>query len=272
MFPSGFITLTTDFGSDSPYVAAMKGVILTICPTARIFDLCHGIKPQNVYEGALTLENVARFFPPGTVHIAVVDPGVGTSRDIILAQIGDYYYIAPNNGLLTRVIRQAESDKVSMKFYSLENRGYWREAISNTFQGRDVMAPAAAHLLCGMAPQYMGKPTTSIVELEIQEPVVESSSITGIVEDVDSFGNLITNISAKSLVGRALDDSVQISLSGKTVTQGVCQTYGDKPAGAAIAIIDSSDRVEIAVVNGNAAQTFNAAIGDEVVLTWENRQ
>ena len=268
MHPSGFITLTTDFGVDSPYVAAMKGVILTICPTARIFDICHGVKPQNVYQGAVTLEKVARFFPPGTVHIAVVDPGVGTSRDIILAQIGDYYYIAPNNGLLTRVIRQAESTRVSMKFYSLENRGYWREAISNTFHGRDVMAPAAAHLLCGMDPQYMGAPTTSIVKLEIPEPVVESAAITGIVEDVDSFGNLITNISAKLLAGRATDESVQISLSGKTVTQGVCRTYGDKPAGETIAIIDSSNRVEIAVVNGNAAQTLNATSGDTVTLSW----
>ena len=134
------------------------------------------------------------------------------------------------------------------------------------------MAPAAAHLLCGMAPQYMGAPTTSIVKLEIPEPVVTPTEIAGIVEDVDSFGNLITNISAKALVGRTLDDSVQISLSDRTVTQGVCQTYGDKTAGETIAIIDSSDRVEIAVVNGNAAQTFNAAIGDEVVLTWANRQ
>ncbi|MBR0238067.1 MAG: SAM-dependent chlorinase/fluorinase [Thermoguttaceae bacterium] len=268
MFPSGFITLTTDFGIDSPYVAAMKGVILTICPTARIFDVCHSVKPQNIYQGALTLEKVARFFPPGTVHIAVVDPGVGTSRDIILAQIGDYYYIAPNNGLLTRVIRQAELDKVSMKFRSLENRGYWREAISNTFHGRDVMAPAAAHLLCGMAPQYMGVLTTSIVKLEIPEPAVSPTEIIGIVEDVDSFGNLITNISAKLLAGRATDDSVQISLSGRVVTQGVCRTYGDKPAGEVIAIIDSSNSVEIAVVNGNAAQTFKAAVGDTVVLSW----
>ena len=268
MFPSGFITLTTDFGFDSPYVAAMKGVILTICPTARIFDICHNVKPQNVYQGALTLEKVARFFPPGTVHIAVVDPGVGTSRDIILAQIGDYYYIAPNNGLLTRVIRQAESDKISMKFYSLQNRGYWREAISNTFHGRDVMAPAAAHLLRGLPPDHMGASTASVVQLEIPEPVIETSAITGIVEDVDSFGNLITNINAKFLAGRALDDSVQITLSGKPVAQGVCRTYGDKPAGAAIAIIDSSDRVEIAVVNGNAEQTLNAAVGDNVVLTW----
>lgn len=268
MHPSGFITLTTDFGFDSPYVAAMKGVILTICPTAQIIDLCHGVKPQNVYLGALTLEKTARFFPPGTVHIAVVDPGVGTSRDILLAQIGDYYYITPNNGLLTRVIRQAESNRVPMKFYSLENRGYWREAISNTFHGRDVMAPAAAHLLRGLSPENMGAPATSVVQLEIPEPVVETSAITGTVEDVDSFGNLITNINAKALAGRALDDSVQISLSGKTVTQGVCRTYGNKPAGEAIAIIDSSDRVEIAVVNGNAAQTLNAAVGDEVVLTW----
>ncbi|MBR5711476.1 MAG: SAM-dependent chlorinase/fluorinase [Thermoguttaceae bacterium] len=268
MFPSGFITLTTDFGFDSPYVAAMKGVILTICPTARIFDICHSVKPQNIYQGALTLEKTARFFPPGTVHIAVVDPGVGTSRDIILAQIGDYYYIAPNNGLLTRVIHKAELTGVPMKFYSLENRGYWREAISNTFHGRDVMAPTAAHLLCGMEPQHMGALTTSIVKLEIPEPVVSPTEIAGIVEDVDSFGNLITNISAKLLVGRATDDSVQISLSGKTVAQGVCRTYGEKPAGATIALIDSSNRVEIAVVNGNAAQTFNAAAGDTVVLTW----
>ena len=268
MFPSGFITLTTDFGADSPYVAAMKGVILTICPTARIFDICHSVKPQNVYQGALTLEKVARFFPPGTVHIAVVDPGVGTSRDIILAQIGDYYYIAPNNGLLTRVIHKAELRSVPMKFYSLQNRGYWREAISNTFHGRDVMAPTAAHLLCGMEPQYMGALTTTIVKLEIPEPVVTPTEIAGVVEDVDSFGNLITNISAKLLAGRATDDSVQISLSGKTVTQGVCRTYGDKPAGATIAIVDSSNRVEIAVVNGNAEQTLNAAVGDEVRLTW----
>lgn len=268
MFPSGFITLTTDFGVDSPYVAAMKGVILTICPTARIFDICHSVKPQNVYQGALTLEKVARFYPPGTVHIAVVDPGVGTSRDIILAQIGDYYYIVPNNGLLTRVIRQAKSDKVPMKFYSLENRGYWREAISNTFHGRDVMAPAAAHLMCGMAPQYMGAPTTDIVQLEIPEPIITPTEIAGIVEDVDSFGNLITNISAIALAGRTTDDSVQITLSGKTVTQGVCQTYGDKPAGAPIAIIDSSNCVEIAVVNGNAEQTLNATVGDMVVLSW----
>lgn len=268
MFPSGFITLTTDFGVDSPYVAAMKGVILTICPTARIFDLCHSVKPQNIYQGARTLEKVAQFFPPGTVHVAVVDPGVGTSRDIILAQIGDYYYIAPNNGLLTRVIHKAELINVSMKFYSLQNRGYWREAISNTFHGRDVMAPAAAHLLCGMAPQYMGTPTTSIVRLEIPEPVVTPTEITGIVEDVDSFGNLITNINVKLLAGRAADDSFHIALSGRTVTQGVCRTYGEKPVGATVAIINSSNHVEIAVVNGNAAQTFNASVGTKVVLTW----
>lgn len=268
MFPSGFITLTTDFGFDSPYVAAMKGVILTICPTARIFDICHSVKPQNVYSGALTLGKVARFFPPGTVHIAVVDPGVGTSRDILLAQIGDYYYIAPNNGLLTRVVHKAELNGVPMKFYSLENRGYWREAISNTFHGRDVMAPAAAHLLCGMAPQYMGAPTTSIVKLEIPEPIVTPSEITGVVEDIDSFGNLITNISAKLIASRATDKSVQISLSSRAVTQSVCRTYGDKPAGTTIAIVDSSNRVEIAVVNGNAEQTLNAAVGDTVILTW----
>ena len=268
MFPSGFITLTTDFGFDSPYVAAMKGVILTSCPTARICDICHSVKPQNIYQGALTLEKAARFFPPGTVHITVVDPGVGTSRDIILAQIGDYYYIAPNNGLLTWVIHKAELTGVSMKFYALENRGYWREAISNTFHGRDVMAPTAAHLLCGLAPENMGSPTTSIVKLEIPEPVVTPTEITGVVEDVDSFGNLITNISAKLLAGRATDESVQISLSGKNVTQGVCRTYGDKPAGEIIAIIDSSDRVELAVVNGNAEKTLNAAVGNEVRLTW----
>ena len=270
MHPSGFITLTSDFGSDSPYIAAMKGVILTMCPTARIFDLCHNIEPQNVTAGALTLEDVAALYPPGTVHIAVIDPGVGTNRKILLAQIGDYFYIAPNNGLLDRVIRQAEKTKTSMAFYSLDRSEYWRESISNTFHGRDVMAPVAAHLLSGRIPSDLGVklPIESVVRLNISEPKITSTTATGIIESIDSFGNLISNIRLSDIKGRPLDDSVTISLSGSIISQGVYRTYADKPVGSVIAIIDSIQRVEIAVVNGSAAKTLNASVGDEVVLTW----
>lgn len=266
---SGFITLTTDFGIGSSYIAAMNGVILSLYPKARIFDLFHAVPPQDISQGAQVLEEISVLYPPGTIHIAVVDPGVGTRREIILAQIGSQYYIAPNNGLLGRLAQQAVLKKEKTAFYSLTNQVYWRQEISNTFHGRDIMAPVAAHLLNGIKPEELGVPIDEIVYPSIPEPVADENSISGIVERIDSFGNLITNITLSALKDRPLHDTVKITISGVYETTGVYRTYADQPVGTLTAIIDSSDHLEIAIVNGNAAEMLMSKTGEPVVMKWE---
>lgn len=261
--PRPIITLTTDFGTGSPYVAQMKGVILSINPDAEIVDITHDIAAQDVRQGALVLEEVTFRFPKDTIHVCVVDPGVGTERKIVYAHIAGQRYIAPDNGLLSKLANA----KTPAQVISLTNRDYWLPTVSSTFHGRDIMAPTAAYLSLGTPPDQLGEPMERLAMLEWPKVVVESRRIVGSVISIDSFGNLISNIDAELLA--AVDDFQSATVScGENTTDGIVQTYGERAPGAQVALIGSSGKLEFAVVGGNAAQTLGAAVGDAITVAW----
>ncbi len=258
------ITLTTDFGPGSHYVATMKGVILSVNPWATLVDVTHAIRPQDIRQGAVVLEDVADYFPPDTVHVAVVDPGVGTDRSIVYARIGRQHYLAPDNGLLSRVARRAPTTKI----IRLEKSKYWLPQVSATFHGRDIMAPVAARLSLGKTPDKLGPPLKRLVDLSWPDVRISQLRIVGCVIMVDSFGNLITDITAKMLRGRPTGDQAHVAC-GNRETWGIHRTYAEMSPGNLIALIGSSGRLELAVVEGNAAARFNIAPGAPVTVSWE---
>ncbi|MBN1588759.1 MAG: SAM-dependent chlorinase/fluorinase [Pirellulales bacterium] len=258
------ITLTTDFGTDSPYVAAMKGTILSIAPTATIVDITHAIPPQDVREGAVVLENIAHRFPDGTIHVVVVDPGVGTERAIVYAKIGGHHFIAPDNGVLSRVAKRTAPVEV----IRLENTEYWLDKVSSTFHGRDIMAPVAAHLSLGIEPSRFGPPHGELGQLEWPNAVRRQDRVEGVVLKVDSFGNLITNITADMLVGQPTDGRACVICSIYE-TWGIYQTYGDQPRGTLIALIGSDGCIELSIVGESAAERLGIQVGVPVIVAWE---
>ena len=257
------ITLTTDFGASSPYVAAMKGVILSICPAARIVDLTHAIAPQDVRQGARALADVAPLFPAGTIHVAVVDPGVGTKRAIVYAEIGEQRYVCPDNGLLTQLASREKPRKIR----TVSDVRWMRSEVSATFHGRDVMAPAAAHLAAGVDPDELGPPRDELNSLDMPGAEKVANSISGEVTSIDSFGNLVTNISRDMLADVPTDEAVAIACD-EHETRGIFATYGDQPAMTLIALIGSTDMLEIAIVGDSAAMMLGVAVGMPVTVTW----
>ena len=258
------ITLMTDFGTGSPYVAAMKGVILSINPVVTLVDITHEIPPQDVRRGAVVLDDVAGRFPEDTIHVAVVDPGVGTDRAIVYARIDRQQYIAPDNGLLSRLAQRTRPAKL----VRLANPEYWLESVSNTFHGRDIMAPAAAHLSLGLDPDKLGPPLRAVDEVDWPKVVQTPHRVEGIVLEVDAFGNLITNITADMLLGRPTDERACI-ICNIYETWGVFNTYDDQPRGTVIALVGSGDRIELAIVGDNAASRLGIQAGTPVVVSWE---
>ncbi len=255
------VTLTTDFGAGSPYVAQIKGVILSIQPQAVLVDISHAIAPQDIRQGALVLEDVTPRFPVGSIHVAVVDPGVGTQRRILAAEIGGRYYIAPDNGLLGRLSSVAPAARI----VALTQPEYWLPAVSPTFHGRDIMAPVAAHLSLGIALEELGQACDQITQLLWPQVTVEKHRVVGEIIAIDSFGNLISNISQDVLAADGTADSVSIHCGGRTIS-GLAATYGQCPPGTLIALIGSSSRLEVAVVNGSAAVELRAEVGDGVTV------
>ena len=258
------ITLTTDFGTGSPYVAAIKGVILSINPQVTLVDVTHDVRPQDVRHGALILDDVTDRFPADAIHLAVVDPGVGTDRKILVAEIGRRLYVAPDNGLLSRLARRTPPSDVR----ELAEPRYWLDSVSATFHGRDVMAPVAAHLSLGLDPEKLGPPLAKLVMLDWPEPVVSSGEIEGEILDVDSFGNLITNVDAALLAPLPAGRPVRVRL-GEHEVEGIRSTYGDGPDAALIALVGSTGRLELAIVGGSAAATLGTRIGDPVIVRWD---
>ena len=258
------ITLTTDFGNGSPYVAAMKGAILSINPAAVIVDLTHGIPAQDVRQGAVILDDVTEWFPDETIHVAVVDPGVGTDRAILYARIGRQHYIAPDNGLLGFLAARRPPELV----VRLENRLYWREPVSATFHGRDIMAPAAAHVSLGLDPRELGPVADALGPLDWPAVRQTSSRIEGMIVAIDSFGNLVTNVMGTMLAGRPTDGRVCI-VCGIYETWGIYRTYGEHAPDTFIALVGSSDRLELAIVGDNAARRLGLQVGTPVVVAWE---
>jgi len=258
------ITLLTDFGTGSPYVAAMKGVILSINPAVTIIDLTHAIPAQDIREGAAVLEDVAGRFPDGTIHVVVVDPGVGTERAIVYARIGTQQFLAPDNGVLSLLARRVTPSEV----IRLANRAYWLEKISATFHGRDIMAPVAAHLSLGIAPRELGPAHEMLGWLPWSGPARHQDRIEGAVLRIDSFGNLITNITADMLAGRPTDGRACV-VCNIYETWGIYRTYGDQPRGTLIALIGSNGCLELSVVGESAAEQLGVAVGEPVVVAWE---
>ena len=258
------ITLTTDFGTSSHYVAAMKGVILSIHPTSTIVDVSHDVPPQDIRRAAVVLDNVADWFPAETIHVAVVDPGVGTGRAIVYARIGGQNFIAPDNGLLSRLANRTPPEKL----LRLTEPAYWLPEISTTFHGRDIMAPVAAHLALGLDPDRLGPPHETLTTLDWAEACKSETQIDGAVIDVDSFGNLITNITADMLAGRPTDRRACV-VCNIFETWGIYQAYDLQASGTLVAVIGSSGRLELSIVRDNAARRLGIDIGASVTLAWE---
>ncbi|MCE9529100.1 MAG: SAM-dependent chlorinase/fluorinase [Planctomycetales bacterium] len=256
------VTLTTDFGISSPYVAQMKGVLLSFCPEIHLLDITHGIHPQNVAEGAIVLADVTPFFPADTLHIAVVDPGVGTARRLLYVEAGEQKYLLPDNGLLTLVAGRSPPSLI----ISLENRNYWRNSVSSTFHGRDILAPVAAQLCRGVSPRALGPQVADFIHLPLPEAAVGPGRIAGHITYIDSLGNLITNITQEQLAQIGLLAESEVSLLGKTIV-GIGNAYADAPPGSLTALCDSQGRLEIAMVNGSAAREMTALAGTAVEVT-----
>jgi hypothetical protein len=256
---SALITLTTDFGFGSPYVAAMKGVILGINPAARLVDISHDVCPQNIQHGALLLAEATPWFPASTIHVAVIDPGVGTQRKLIYARISDQHYLAPDNGLLSLLAKRQKP----VRIVELANSEIWLPDVSHTFHGRDILAPVAAQLSLGLEPERLGPTTYELLMLDWAEPRRTGNRIEGAVRWIDHFGNLITNIAGSLLSDQKLTATLRIQCAGHEITS-LAQTYGEHSPDQLTALVGSSGYLEIAVVNGSAAQLLKTEVGAPV--------
>lgn len=259
--PRPTIAFLSDFGTRDHYVGAMKGAALTICPDAALVDITHEIEPQDVLQGALELDAAFRFFPPGTIFVAVVDPGVGSTRRGIAAAAHGYRFVAPDNGLLTPVL----GDFAAVEAVELTERRYARAAISRTFEGRDRFAPAAAWMAVGTPLAALGPRISDPVRLRIPTPVGDADGLRGEVVRVDRFGNLVTNIDRAAVTALGAD-RVRVR-AGTHDVGGLVGTYADVPPGAPCALFGSSDRLEVAVSGGSAAARLGLARGAPVVVT-----
>ena len=252
------ITLTTDFGYTDPFVGIMKGAILCVTPNLHIVDLNHGIPPQDIRAAALTLAASVRYFPQGTIHVAVVDPGVGSERRPIVIHSAGHYFVGPDNGVFSFAVK----DKELPRIVNLSNESYHLQPKSQTFHGRDVFAPVAAHLARGVPLAEFGSPSKDWLCLPWPEVERAGEFIVGEVIHIDRFGNLFTNIRERDLTGVA-KQNIRFHLNEIKI-QGLAQNYtaGDKDS--YIALINSCGLIEIASYNDNAAHRSEAKIGDKV--------
>jgi S-adenosylmethionine hydrolase len=256
------IALLSDFGTRDHYAGTMKGVMMGICPELSLVDITHDVTPHDVLEGALQLAATYRFFPVGTIFLAVVDPGVGSSRRGLAADTGDYRFVAPDNGLLTAVFQDTPPRKV----VELTERRYARPTVSRTFEGRDRFAPAAAWLAKGIQLSALGRAVASYQQIDIPRADVTATTLRGLVLLVDRFGNLVTNIDRRSFEAFARDRAVAVTAGGHLIA-GVVATYADIRPGEACALFGSTDHLEIAVNGGSAGATLALFRGAIVEVT-----
>jgi S-adenosylmethionine hydrolase len=273
------IALLTDFGLSDAYVGTMKGVLLSICPAARLVDLSHAVEPQNVRQAAYILLTAVPYFPPDTVFLVVVDPGVGTAREPIALQGDHGIYVAPDNGVLSYVLRRVRVQQTVI----LENLDYRLPNASKTFHGRDIFSPAAAHLANGVPITALGPPLPELQRLPDPHLDIAPPRIDGEVLHIDHFGNVITSIgeliwtgpSILQLIPRfgpyhpslpTLDAQTCYVTIGSQSIRAISLTYGSGPPGTLTALVGSSGQLEIGVNQGNAARSLGAGIGDPVTL------
>jgi S-adenosyl-L-methionine hydrolase (adenosine-forming) len=250
------VALLTDFGTRDHYAGTLKGVVLGVCPDATLVDIAHDIPQHDVMTGALELAACYRYFPHGTIFLVVVDPGVGSSRRGIAADIGDYKFVAPDNGVLSAVFRDAPPKKV----VELTERKYALATVSRTFEGRDRFAPAAGFLARGIAIVSLGKTITNFHSLDLPRPTVTEGELNGEVVRIDHFGNLITNIDRRAFEQFAAGQSIMIDLGGNEVPR-VVAAYAEAPAGELCALFGSTDHLEVAINAGDAAAALSLARG-----------
>ena len=256
---SGVISITTDFGDAGGYVGIMKGVIFGVNPDAKIVDLSHSISPQNILEAQFVLEKSVKYFPEGTTHLAVIDPGVGTARREIVVKTESFVCVGPDNGIFTPFLDGAE-------VYEIQEKQYCLQETSSTFHGRDIFASVAAHLSLGVAPSDMGPLVSDPVQLAPPPITVEANSITGEVIFVDHFGNLVTNIPA-DILNSWPHTIIETHVGGK-VLGGIVKSYMAPHVsdGTIIALVGSTQHIEIASVNDSAARALGLATGAPVII------
>jgi S-adenosyl-L-methionine hydrolase (adenosine-forming) len=265
--PSGIVTLLTDFGTEDAYVGILKGVILQINPVLTIVDLTHQIPPQNVALGAFQLHQTYRHFPPGTVHLAVVDPGVGGTRSAIAIMTPTGCFVGPNNGILGQILTDAQHEGSFADCHALilDNPRYWyTSAPSRTFHGRDVFAAAAAHLASGLPFQELGTPMVleQLALLDLLQFQSAESGLRGFVQAVDRFGNVISNIPNDAVQDRTwLAKAAEQNFPSHS-------TYSEVSVGSPLSLVGSHGWVELSVSGGNAQQQYGLGIGDPIELTW----
>jgi hypothetical protein len=258
------ITLTTDFGPGSHYVAAAKGVILALNPEARLVDLSHDIPAQDLRQAAFFLISSLPYFPPETLHVIVVDPGVGGQRSVLYVELANLRLLVPDNGCWTWLI---EGGRRRPRVIRLAEKRFWRSRVSATFHGRDIFAPVAANLSLGLDPRELGPIVTDWVRLDWPAPRHDPRGIAGEVIYVDRFGNLISNIPGETLT---LDDHPKcVRVAGVEVPR-IVRTYSDVEPNALIALVSSGEWLEVAVNRGSAAQRLGASIGTAVTIDWQS--
>jgi len=252
--------MTTDFGYRDAYVPVMKGVIAGIDPDVRVIDVTHGISPQDVMEAAYVLRVAVRHYPPGTVHLVVVDPGVGTKRRCVALRKGDQRFVGPDNGLFSLLL----DGNVPDELVELDRAQFWRtNSPSRTFHGRDIFAPVAAHLASGRSLRDVGTPIDQLERLHWALPIHDEQGIQGWVVHVDHFGNCITNIPRKAFEANRRGRNMKCFV-GNGILRDVVTTYGDVAAGEPLVLFDSADFLEVAVNSGNASRLFDIRRGAAV--------
>ena len=262
------ITLLTDFGIHDEYVGLMKGVILSIVPSAVVVDITHQIDPQDIIQAAYTIKSSYRYFPENTVHLIVVDPGVGGDRDIIAIKIEGHVFIAPDNGVLTLICDEGKIESITI----IDNSTLFLKSVSQTFHGRDIIAPVGAHIAKGVPLNTIGSEIglSDVVRLEdLSATISQAGELVGTIVSIDRFGNLITNIDSKQLndYSRRGQNEIPQFRVGEKFVQGLSTAYMNVDQQCPLAIIGSRGYLEIAVNSGSAQQYFNVNKGDVVTVT-----
>lgn len=257
---SSIITLTSDFGLQDHYVGVMKAVILGISPKSRLIDVSHEIPAQDIMAGAWVVRNSAMLFPPGTVHLVVVDPGVGTDRRPVALKIEDQYFVGPDNGIFSLI-----ADEYSYEAVQLTNKTYWRKQVSNTFHGRDIFAPVAAHLATGAPFTDLGEPLKELVTYRWAVPISDKDGIQGWVVHIDRYGNLISNISKELVLEAGEPEQLKVYV-GNTILKGLVPTFASVADGEPAAYIGSSGMLEIGINKGNAREMLGVEKGAQLSI------
>ena len=256
------ITLTTDYGINDHLVGVMKGVILSINPDVNIVDITHGVLPHDILDGALTIGQAYRHFPPKTIHVVVVDPGVGTQRRPLLVSSDQHYFVAPDNGVLSSVYDQTEA----LYAWHIISEHYFRQPVSKTFHGRDIFAPVASWLSKSWQTSAFGEPVTDFVRFAIPKPKASGNTIKGIVLRVDQFGNLITNFKQDDVPALAAGNGKCTIKAGNASITKVVGTFAEGANGEAVGVIGSSGYLEICVNKTSAARALGVGRGAEVTV------